>query len=705
MKYLLLGIETIIMNLNRKHFLKSIAATVGVITLMPHTLILANENKSLFELIFKIGNTNGEKQRAKILEDALKELEFTSEEKEILEKLFFIADRWANGFEKYPNPGSEGNESKGYLCGFFLFKCTIDRFLLPQLEESDKFFPLVSYYRSKILIAQLIQNGKISGNPVISKEYIAESKRLMEFAVIAFPKNILAKNYLGDYEFWDELYEPIFKAPDWANAQRMVLEKLSWLIHWWVDNRQISDGQFGGGWGDDVEMWRKWMPILFAFEDEKAYRSQEKLFEGLYGLSRMKNGYTEYLNDVEHTSEEYSDPLFCMLNLQPENPIWEKRALKVLDTIENLWTGINDRGQLQFKSSWFSVDKIDLDEKRACDTPYHTRLMQPLMLIWLRTGDKRIGQFVTRWLKTWVDATFTAECGKPMGIVPAAIHWPDGKPAGMGENWWHPENYHAKLYDYPSKQSTMYEYFLQAYFISKDEYYLKPVLFLFENQKLVIDTGKEKEYSKGSLEWSLSKMGKSIPDILVKYKLVTGDNSYDGLLEKSAGGYERFLIDNNFEKLGESMVSLKKSLSLPREFYTSEVRWTDRLFAFNKYFNMILKEPIPNFNANFLFSTLTGSIGNVKVLPAYGAKWLTPPTEIAILTMTNSTQKFEAQLFHFGNKPREMGVKFFNLENGNYKIEFTGEQTSRIKLEENNRKIEITLPSQTLVNIKLEKLS
>ncbi len=48
------------MNLNRKHFLKSIAATVGVITLMPHTLIQANENKSIFNLIYKIGNTNGE---------------------------------------------------------------------------------------------------------------------------------------------------------------------------------------------------------------------------------------------------------------------------------------------------------------------------------------------------------------------------------------------------------------------------------------------------------------------------------------------------------------------------------------------------------------------------------------------------------------------------------------------------------------------
>ncbi len=693
------------MNLNRKHFLKSIAATVGVITLMPHNLILANENKSLFELIFKIGNTNGEKQRAKILEDALKELEFTPEEEEILEKLFFVADRWANGFEKYANPGSEGNEGSGFLCGF-IGRCKIDRFYFPQLEETNTFFPLIAFYRSRMLLAQLIQNGNISKVPENREKYINESVRLLKIANQAFPENQLAKSYLGDYIPWQELVEINSTAPDWANYQRFALEKLTYLIHWWVDNRQISDGQFGGGWGDDVEMWRNWVPVLFAFEDEKAVKSQEKLFEGLYGLSRMKDGYTTYLNDVEHTSEEYSDPLTCMLNLQPENPVWEKRALIVLDYIENLWSGINEKGQLQFKSTWFNVDKIDLSDKRACDSPYHTRLVQPLMLIWLRTGNERIGRFMKNWLKTWVDATFTEEGGKPHGIIPAAIHWPDGRPLGTGKNWWQPENYHSSLYDYPSQQDNMYECFLQAYHITKDEFYIQPIKFIAGKRLQGVGDKSSDSYKVGSLEWSLARLKRSIPGILTKYRLITGDNSFDSILKKDARGYESFIFEKDFKKLTKSMDTLRMSLSVQEEFFTTEVRWTDRLFSFpDKYHNSILDEPIPSFNAKFLFSSLTGSIGNFKFLPVFGVQWLTNSKEIAILTETNSTQKFEAQLFHFGNKPRKMGVKFFNLENGKYKIEFAGEQTSRIKLEENNRKIEITLPSQKLVNIKLEKLS
>lgn len=691
------------MDFNRKQFLKLVASAGVLLAFTPEYILSAGGISKILELIKKIGNTNDEKKRAEYIFKALNAPSNSVHEKEILENIFFVADHWANGFENYANPGSEGNEAKGYLCSFFLFKSKIDRFLLPQVDEENPFFPIISFYRSRMLIAQMIQNGKISGVPENRDAYLNESKRLMEFAYKTFPENNLAKNYLGEYEPWEELVEPNPKAPDWANYQRMVLEKLTWLIYWWVDNRQISDGQFGGGWGDDVEMWRKWMPVLFAFEDEKAIASQEKLFEGLYGLSRMKKGYTEFLNDVEHTSEEYSDPIFCMLNMQPENPVWEQRALKVLDYIENIWTGINEQGQLQFKSSWFNVDKIHEDEKRACDTPYHSRLVQPLLLIWLRTGNERVGRFITAWLKTWVKATFETAKGKPIGIVPAAIHWPDGLPAGMGEKWWHPGNYHTKLYDYPSQQSTMYECFLQAYFQTKDEEFLKPLQFVADQRLQRIGDGEIKDYEIGSLEWCLAHLKKSIAGILVKYKLVTGDASYDEIINKDIGGYERFLIDKNMENITQSMASLKKSLSLPVEFYTSEVRWTDRLFAFGKYFNYVLDESLPNFSPNFLFSTLSGSIGNVKVLPMFGVKWLTPPTKIAIFAEVNKTDKFVAQLFHFGDYPRKMKVRFLNLFPGKYKFELEGNRTVNVEITPENRDVAFTLPSQRLVKMILNK--
>ena len=253
------------MSINRKQFLKVSTAVAGMLSIHPACMLFSKKNE-LEKIIRKIGSAGSEKDRDELLERIVQQNNFSEEENRIFEQLFSVSDRWINGQEKYANPGSDGNESEGYLCGF-LYRCKIDRYYFPRLEEASVFFPLIAFYRSRMLLAHLIQNGAISMVPENRKQYINESVRLLSIAHKAFPENELINAYLGNYLPWNELAEFNKNAPDWANYQRMALEKLTYLIHWWIDNRQISDGQFGGGWGDDVEMWRNWIPVLFAFED------------------------------------------------------------------------------------------------------------------------------------------------------------------------------------------------------------------------------------------------------------------------------------------------------------------------------------------------------------------------------------------------------------------------------------------------------
>jgi hypothetical protein len=302
-----------------------------------------------------------------------------------------------------------------------------------------------------------------------------------------------------------------------------------------------------------------------------------------------------------------------------------------------------------------------------------------------------------------VDATFTEESGKPAGIIPAAIHWPDGAPTG-GKKWWEPENYHTPLYHFPTQQDNMYECLLQAYHITKDEFYLKPVRFVAKQRLAGVGNKTSDNYKAGSLDWAMSELKGLLPGILIKYRLITADHSFDEILKNDAKGYERFIFDKDIEQLTASLNNLRKSFSLPETFFTDEVRWTDRLFAVTKkYFNDILDEPLPSFNAGFLFSSLTGSIGNFKFLPVFGVKWLTSPQEIAILTEVNSVDKFEAQLFHFGSKSREMGAEFFNLKEGDYQLKIDGKKISDHKIEAANRSLKFTIHPNNLIKLTVEK--
>lgn len=47
-----------------------------------------------------------------------------------------------------------------------------------------------------------------------------------------------------------------------------------------------------------------------------------------------------------------------MMHLRPDDPVWKERALRLAELTGDRWTGRNERGFLQFKSIYFSVDKV-----------------------------------------------------------------------------------------------------------------------------------------------------------------------------------------------------------------------------------------------------------------------------------------------------------------------------------------------------------
>jgi len=112
-------------------------------------------------------------------------------------------------------------------------------------------------------------------NGLLEEMYFEEERELLSQSLQTFPHNPILKAYLStptiNQVLWDE------KAPEWANLIRNNLIQLDRIIQYWLSERQMSDGQFGGGWGDDVELWRKWTQLTLAFT---GHPSRDRL-EGL----------------------------------------------------------------------------------------------------------------------------------------------------------------------------------------------------------------------------------------------------------------------------------------------------------------------------------------------------------------------------------------------------------------------------------------
>jgi hypothetical protein len=146
--------------------------------------------------------------------------------------------------------------------------------------------------------------------------------------------------------------------PQWAFLQVKDLGMLKDQIQWWIDNRQISNGELGGGISDDSDYLNWWPGLAFmgAIPDElKA--SQEKTLDMSFKNDMWENGLAKAQYDELHSYEDGLNMLGQALQLDFGSPKQLERAMVTAKRLEWL-TGINSAGQRQIRSSYYSGTKM-----------------------------------------------------------------------------------------------------------------------------------------------------------------------------------------------------------------------------------------------------------------------------------------------------------------------------------------------------------
>jgi hypothetical protein len=534
------------------------------------------------------------------------------------------------------------------------------------IGQDSPLYPLTYLYRGRMVTWYALESGSVWKILPKKASFLDVARDFFEKASAAFPDNKIVRMYLGTPIPLEKRYPAVPGAPEWAVYQREGLERLADIIEWWIDHRMRADGQYGGGWGDDCEMWRWWTPILIGFESPKIDAAQAKFSRALMSQPHMKLGYTTRMSDVEHTAEDSADAITAMMHIDAANPDWSRRALRLAELMETLWTGRNERGFLQFQSTYFTAEKLDLTPARACDTVYHTRVVQPALLYWQRTGDPHLMKLFATWMDTWVDAAARAERGKPAGIIPTAIHWPDGRIGGLDPNWWDPRNHSEyTLYLFPSAMSMMTHTLLLTYHMTGDPKYLEPIRSMAKVRLDYLNAPPQDNPAPGTEAWCAARLG-GIADVIAKYKLLTGRSDFDALLAREKSPYVRYRLDENCQPLAETLKENAAALRLNFPGYTSEVRYTDRVLRFPTLFSRdgIARHVVPSIrvpNPALLYSSVTGDPGTPEYFPMNAVRWLTPPREIAALVRSDR-DSLRAELFHFGAEDRPMGAELYLLK-------------------------------------------
>ncbi len=641
-----------------------IALIAGLMILVSAGLTCAQDAQipgEALQLIEQAGNATSELERLEALRQARQVEGVPDAVAEHLDLYISISMDWLK--DNKPEPPGGGEPAEGaYLLDFYHQKVSpwAKDIYPPEVGEDSPLYPFWCFHRARFLIWRGVQGG-------LSREQREAAVDLMRIADEAYPENRLIDMYLGTpMRDWPTQCEPDPNAPDWANWQRESLEGLTDIAHWWIDNRQLEDGSFGGGWGDDCEMWKFWPVLIIGFEDPKLAASEAKLANGMFAAPHMEKGFTSNMADVEHCAEDTSDTITPMMHLDRDNDLWIDRARFTAELMRNLWTGVNQRGMLQFKSIWFNVNEVRFDAKWAADTVYHPKVVQPAMLLWQRTGDENLGQLFSMWMDTWVDITAREENGKPAGAIPSGIAWPTGEVAvGESGKWW---DLDRTLYDWPSFMLATTNSLLLTYHMTGDEKYLEPIRSMARIRAQYLGTPEAESPEAGSAPWCAVTMnaGQSyFLNSLAKYRLLTGDDQFDELLLTEASPYMRYRLDGDIEKLAEALLENVEAFRVNWAARTTECRYTDRLGALGAW--SIHRMPRPN--TRILYATATGDpdIG-LSYFPMNAVRWLTEPREIAALVTDASPQALEAMLYHFGDEARPMQAELFLLQPGRYTL-------------------------------------
>jgi len=572
--------------------------------------------------------------------------------------------------------------------------------------------PLASLYRGRMLFWVTNEYGNIIGYHEPRRKLLDKAVAEFRLAAAAFPENRIIRMYLGEAIPCEKQYPGVEGAPQWAVYQRENLERLTDIVEWWIDNRLAEDGQYGGAWDDDCEMWRSWVPVMIAFEHPKITRAQAFFSNALLSQKYMQGGYTNHVYDVEHTAEDSSDALTPMLLLEPDSENWRGRALRLAELMETLWTGVNERGHLQFKSTYFSATEVDASPKHACDTVYHPRAVEPALILWQRTRDPRLGKLFAAWMDTWVDAAARAERGKPAGIIPSAIHWPDGAIGGLGSSWWDPENHtEDPLYVWPSAMSLMTNTLLLAHHMTQEDAYLEPLRSMAQARLDFLEHPPDDPPAEGSRAWCAARLG-GLSSVLGKYRLLTGSREFDALLTRDASPYLAYRLGGGEARLTEALRDTAEALRVNFPGYTSEVRYTDRVLRFPAMFgdNGMFPEAVEAIrqpNTGLLYSTATGGVGAPGYTPLNAVRWITPPRDIAALVTDAGTGRFSATLFHFGEAPRPMEAEFYLLEPGPYALTLKTDNgtaiTERFELKGTRMRVRFDLPARQVCYLAVAK--
>jgi hypothetical protein len=237
--------------------------------------------------------------------------------------------------------------------------------------------------------------------------------------------------------------------PEWAFRQAEYLRYLDRLVTYYIDKRQIANGEFGGGLSDDGDLTNMWPGMaMLGIQPEKLLNSLKLHFAAYFDQDRpsyyaslrqrslplFTNGVATIITDELHSLEDGIQVNAQLQLLDYGNPLYMEKAMGTASRMINEITGINKAGHRHFRSRLYGGTKTVTDDPWQWSVNRSYLVLHSSYLLARYNGNTEVKQAIVELAdgllahrrngNLYTDINFsTDEDREDTGMSPAAKPW------------------------------------------------------------------------------------------------------------------------------------------------------------------------------------------------------------------------------------------------------------------------------------------
>jgi hypothetical protein len=291
-----------------------------------------------------------------------------------------------------------------------LLKGTLVRLVYKSRESAKVEHEIDRFTQVRDLYAHIVEERPRSSRLNLYNRFIADCSDLLSIN----PDNWLAQTYW--YAVTGE-NKPVYKinkcpegVPEWAWLQKEYLRHLEVMISYYIDNRQIANGEFGGGLSDDGDLTNMWPGIAFlGIYPEKIMKSLKLHMAAYYDQERppsdaslrqrslpmFTNGLATIFTDELHALEDGIQVVAQLILLDYGNPLYLERGMETAQRMLEDITQVNSAGHRHFRSRYYGGTSIATEDpwQWSVNRSYH--VLQTSYLIARYNGNPQLIRMIT----------------------------------------------------------------------------------------------------------------------------------------------------------------------------------------------------------------------------------------------------------------------------------------------------------------------